>query len=107
MKMSKMKKLLCCVGVFAFATVGGVMAMPTAETVDVKADSSSFTMLGGSIRLNATTPGIRFQASISDDYYQAIVNPEIIEKAKAEHKKNCPDGYICPTDPAFMPDLEG
>ncbi len=38
---------------------------------------------------------------------KAIVNPEIIEKAKAEHKKNCPDGYICPTDPAFMPDLEG
>ena len=76
MKMSKMKKLLCCVGVFAFATVGGVMAMPTAETVDVKADSSSFMMLGGSIRLNATTPGIRFQASISDDYYQAIANPE-------------------------------
>ena len=38
---------------------------------------------------------------------KAIDNPEIIEKAKAEHKKNCPDGYICPTDPAFMPDLEG
>ena len=38
---------------------------------------------------------------------KAIDNPEIIEKAEAEHKKNCPDGYICPTDPAFMPDLEG
>ena len=38
---------------------------------------------------------------------KAIDNPEIMEKAKAEHKKNCPDGYICPTDPAFMPDLEG
>ena len=38
---------------------------------------------------------------------KAIDNPEIIEKAKAEHKKNCPDGYICPTDPEFMPDLEG
>ena len=29
-----------------------------------------------------------------------------IAKAKAEHKLNCPDGYICPTDPDFMPDLE-
>ncbi len=38
---------------------------------------------------------------------KAIVNPEIIEKAKAEHKKNCPDGYICPTDPDFMPAIEG
>ena len=38
---------------------------------------------------------------------KAIDNPEIIEKAKAEHKKNCPDGYICPTDPDFMPALEG
>ncbi len=37
---------------------------------------------------------------------KAIDNPEIIEKAKAEHKRNCPDGYICPTDPSFMPDLE-
>ncbi|MBQ3008669.1 MAG: amidohydrolase, partial [Oscillospiraceae bacterium] len=37
---------------------------------------------------------------------KAIDNPEIIEKAKAEHKKNCPDGYICPTDPDFMPDIE-
>ncbi|MBQ8605035.1 MAG: amidohydrolase [Oscillospiraceae bacterium] len=37
---------------------------------------------------------------------KAIDNPEIIAKAKAEHKLNCPDGYICPTDPDFMPDLE-
>jgi len=37
---------------------------------------------------------------------KAIDNPEIIEKAKTEHKLNCPDGYICPTDPDFMPDLE-
>lgn len=36
---------------------------------------------------------------------KAIENPQIMEKAKAEHKKNVPDGYICPTDPAFMPDI--
>ncbi len=38
---------------------------------------------------------------------KVIDSPETLEKAKAEHKRNCPDGYICPTDPAFMPDLEG
>lgn len=38
---------------------------------------------------------------------KAILNPEIIEKAKAEHKKNVPNGYICPTADDFMPDIEG
>ncbi len=36
---------------------------------------------------------------------KCIENPEIIEKAKAEYHKDCPDGYICPTAPDFMPDL--
>ncbi|MEG2192443.1 MAG: amidohydrolase [Oscillospiraceae bacterium] len=37
---------------------------------------------------------------------KAIDNPEIIHLAKAEHKKNVPDGYICPTPKDFKPDLE-
>ncbi len=36
---------------------------------------------------------------------KAILNPEIIEKAKNEHKKNVPDGYICLTANDYMPDL--
>ncbi len=36
---------------------------------------------------------------------KAVENPRIIKKAKEEYKKAVPDGYICPTDPAFMPDI--
>lgn len=36
---------------------------------------------------------------------KAIQNPEIIEKAKAEHKKNVPNGYICPTADDFEPNI--
>ena len=74
--MIKMKKLLCCLGICALAVVGGVTAMSTSKTVNAAAEGSTFTMLGGSIRLNETTPGIRFQASISNEEYQAIVNPD-------------------------------
>ena len=76
MKMTKIKKLLCCFSVCALAVVGGATAISASKVVDAAAEGSTFTMLGGSIRLNATTPGIRFQASISDAEYQAITNPE-------------------------------
>ena len=36
---------------------------------------------------------------------KCIENPELIEKAKAAYRKDCPEGYICPTAPDFMPDL--
>ncbi len=36
---------------------------------------------------------------------KAIEDPSIIEKAKAEYHVSCPDGYICPTAPDYMPDL--
>ena len=36
---------------------------------------------------------------------KCIENPELIEKAKAAYHKDCPEGYICPTAPDFMPDL--
>ena len=37
---------------------------------------------------------------------KALEDPSLIEKAQAEHKKNVPNGYICPTPKDFKPDLE-
>ncbi len=36
---------------------------------------------------------------------KAVLNPEIIKKAKEEHKLNVPNGYICPTPSDVMPDI--
>ncbi len=36
---------------------------------------------------------------------RAVLNPEIIQKAKAEHKINVPNGYICPTPDDVNPDI--
>ncbi len=36
---------------------------------------------------------------------KAALNPEIIKKAKEEHKLNVPNGYICPTPDDVMPDI--
>ncbi len=36
---------------------------------------------------------------------KAVLNPEIIAKAKAEHKLNTPNGYICPTPDDVTPDI--
>ncbi len=50
--------------------------------------------------------GVIFAAkSMALTALKAIEDPSIIEAAKAEYAKSCPDGYICPTAPDFMPDL--
>lgn len=36
---------------------------------------------------------------------KVIENPRLLQEIKREHKENVPDGYICPTDPDFMPEL--
>lgn len=37
---------------------------------------------------------------------KAIEQPELLAQAKEEHRKNCPDGYICPLPADVRPHLE-
>ena len=74
--MRKNKGILSAIVVAFIASFGFAVTSMNANVQTASAEGSSFKMLGGSIRLNADTPGIRFQANISDEEYQAITNSE-------------------------------
>ncbi len=83
---------------------------PTAQfngaTIAIGTPSHSWQMTGQGAVSYAHKGTVNAAKVLALTALKAIDNPKIIEKAKAEHKRNCPDGYICPTDPDFMPDLE-
>ena len=77
----------------------------TAATVAIGTPGHSWQMTGQGAVSYAHKGTVNAAKVLALTALKAIDDPSIIEKAKAEHAKNTPDGYICPTDPAFMPDL--
>ncbi len=83
---------------------------PTAQfngaTIAIGTPSHSWQMTGQGAVSYAHKGTVNAAKVLALTALKAIDNPEILKKAMEEHKRNCPDGYICPTDPDFMPDLE-